>query len=368
MSLRYVESFGWMPQGLSAAAADVLFAKAGYWSWANAFNGAIVAGVWAGSTAVSIGGEVGVFAKLRAMPIPGPTFTLGIRLNRAPLSSANPVLCLFNSVTGHIQMSVVFAEYGVVQVWRGHPAQGGSVQIAQSAGGSFLNDVDFMAEFQGTADPSAGAAIVKVNAGITSPLTGIVIDQTALNSSFDGTSTNVDMVGWGTTQGSSGGFTAMDFYVTDPAGSVNTGFLGNVKAQWLTTSGPGASTELTIGGSAPAATNWQSVKDYALDEAQFVETATVGDYDQYTLEALVTPGTIFGVQSRVFMRQDDATQLSGQAVVTSGATTVDGAEHLLNETQAGYVDMFEADPDTSAAWLAAAVNSLQLGPKLAASA
>jgi hypothetical protein len=48
-------------------------------------------------------------------------------------------------------------------------------------------------------------------------------------------------------------------YFNDAAGSMNNTFLGNVRVKSQFTASAGDSTQFTIGGSAPAATNWQSV-------------------------------------------------------------------------------------------------------------
>lgn len=101
--------------------------------------------------------------------------------------------------------------------------------------------------------------------------------------------------------------TFADLVVLNGAGAAND-FMGDMRVVGLPTTGPGAHTDFTPGGTAPAATNWQSVnKDPVPGDATYVQANTVGAQDTYALADL--PNTIIAVkavQVGVIARKTDA--------------------------------------------------------------
>lgn len=90
-------------------------------------------------------------------------------------------------------------------------------------------------------------------------------------------------------------------------------------------------------------------------------TASVGDL--YNLGSLgVTPSSIVAVQTRMCARKSDTGTRQARAQIKSGATTSNGSTLTLgtNYSYAG-AKVDTVDPNTSSAWTAAAVNSLQIG-------
>jgi hypothetical protein len=98
-------------------------------------------------------------------------------------------------------------------------------------------------------------------------------------------------------------------------------------------------------------------------DAGYIASGTVGDLDLYDVSDLgVMPDSIQAVQVTLCARKDDAASREVRCKVKSGAATADGAAHALTASYVYYRDVFETDPDTSAAWTAGGVNAVQIGP------
>ena len=92
---------------------------------------------------------------------------------------------------------------------------------------------------------------------------------------------------------------------------------------------------------------------------------TVGDLDLYEVGDLpFTPDSIHAVQVSMCARKDDAATREVRSKVKSGATTASGAPHALTANYVYYRDIFEADPNTSAAWTSGGVHALRIGPEV----
>ena len=81
-----------------------------------------------------------------------------------------------------------------------------------------------------------------------------------------------------------------DLYICDQQPGAS-GFLGDISVVPLLPNGAGSSTQFAIGGSAPAATNWQSVDETPPDDdVTYVFSSTAGQEDLYTVQTqLPTP-------------------------------------------------------------------------------
>lgn len=146
----------------------------------------------------------------------------------------------------------------------------------------------------------------------------------------------------------------------------NEGFLGAVRCQWLPNIASGLSTTWTsFNGVMP---NWQAASNPDADDDQYVFKLVtgIGDYDLYDIASMIATAEVFAVSIKGAYRQSDATQRYVQNVVQSGATLFDGALTAANPTYRFVIDVLNVDPNTGSAWTAAAVNSLQVGPKLGA--
>ncbi len=101
------------------------------------------------------------------------------------------------------------------------------------------------------------------------------------------------------------------------------------------------------------------------DDTDYVSSATPGALDLYDLANLsFTPANITAVQVTYRARKDDATTREVRANIKSGGTTANGATRGLTTSYQTFFDLYETDPNTSAAWAASAVNALQAGPEV----
>jgi hypothetical protein len=292
---------------------------------------------------------------------------LGIAIWRDYATGGNPVFCVYDAANTAPQISVEFGSMGVIRVWRGEVGSG--TLLVSTPAGTYFNDTWLYCELGYKIDPSVGYVTVKVNAGVPAHLDGIVVNLTSANT--QNTGRNVcDSYGIGRRDEGVGVSIASylfdDIYWADRTGTYNTDYLGNVRVQMMSSSGPGPITQLSIGGSSPLPANWQNVQDWWTDEAQYVYAPYVGGagfYDLYAMNPIVNQGTIFGIQLRSAMRQDDATQIEGGNVLKSGATTYYGAPALMNETYSYIKDILETDPNTSTGFVYSNLNAVYMGPQ-----
>ena len=163
-----------------------------------------------------------------------------------------------------------------------------------------------------------------------------------------------------------------DYYIANTSGSLNNTFLGPISVLAMLPTGNGTTDQWTIGGSSPAATNWQSVNENPPnDGVTFVHDGNVGDIDRYTFPTIASAypalsiGTIFAVVVNMRAELDIPGTRAIRAAVLSSATLGTSASDLsLTTSWADYQGVLETDPATSAQWLVAAVNAAEFGQKV----
>jgi len=107
-----------------------------------------------------------------------------------------------------------------------------------------------------------------------------------------------------------------------------------------------------------------------VDEAQqnaatdYVYSATPGQSDFYTIASIAsTPTATVAVTARAFMQKSDAGARTAAVQMKSGATTVTSNTATLSSSSWGWTWRTDlTDPATGAAWSAAAVNNVTIGP------
>ncbi len=155
-----------------------------------------------------------------------------------------------------------------------------------------------------------------------------------------------------------------DLYICDGTGSApQNDFLGDCRVEALFPDGEGAVNQFT-GSDADTTNNHLHVDETSPDDdTTYVENATAGNQDLYTFGDLsAAPGTIFGVQSNIMAKKDDAGSRSAMALTRSGSTIYDGDTNALTEgSYEVHRHIDEQDPDTAAAWTEAGVNAAQFG-------
>ncbi len=154
-----------------------------------------------------------------------------------------------------------------------------------------------------------------------------------------------------------------DFYICDGAGAVNNDFLGNVSVTTLFPSGAGFTTDFTPS----AGANYENVDEQLIDEdSTYNESSTSGHKDTYAYGNVGAGlSNIKGLQINTLCRETDVTSYSLVTPIRSNATDYDDSAQLIGTTD--YVfkrRVAELDPNTSAAWLEAAVNAAEFGIKV----
>jgi hypothetical protein len=149
-----------------------------------------------------------------------------------------------------------------------------------------------------------------------------------------------------------------DLYICDGSGSVNNGFLGDVRIRPLITTGPGAHGDL----GATAEPPWQQVSGLSASNATFVGSSTPGDRSTFTMSDL--PSSLVevkGVQWVGAVSKSDSGAISARRLLRSGGTTYAGNDLILGTSVQRAREVFNADPTTDDPWTPEGVNALEAG-------
>lgn len=113
--------------------------------------------------------------------------------------------------------------------------------------------------------------------------------------------------------------------------------------------------------------NYACVDDQPASTDDWVSSSTVGAKDLYELGDLpFTPLAIIGVRVLVVAKKDDITTRTFRPILRSGGTSANGATKSASSDYAIAYDIFEKDPNTSAAWTKSGVDALQVGVEVVA--
>lgn len=154
---------------------------------------------------------------------------------------------------------------------------------------------------------------------------------------------------------------------------------GSYKTSTTFAAGPGDSAQWTIGGSSPAATNWQSVKDNPPDDAVTLVSSTTNaqqDFYKFGSTGVGPSDTIQYVAVNSRHANNASTNQMGYEMIlikASGGTQLPSSQVAPNSTTyrnnnnaAGVLNpmiITATDPD-GGAWTQTTVNNLQAGPKV----
>jgi hypothetical protein len=225
-----------------------------------------------------------------------------------------------------------------------------------TAAGVVTQEVWYYLEHRMTIHDSTGISETRLN--------GVQMFNFTGDTKNGGTSTNIDAFTLGNDTGNGHMDPAVwfdDLYVLNTLGSVNNTFLGETVVRTLMPTGAGASTALTPTGTA---NNWENVDEIGLSEADYNASGTSGARDTYALANLpVTPTAIYGVQTVVTGSKTDAAATSLKPILRSGSNYAE-APLALSITPTTTAVTRENDPATSALWLPAAVNALEVGAEV----
>lgn len=157
-----------------------------------------------------------------------------------------------------------------------------------------------------------------------------------------------------------------DLYICDGTGTINNTFLGDIRIEYLTANGAGSNTNLLIGGTSAAATNWASVKDIPQDvDNTFVYGNSVGQEDTYNLADMSSnPQNIYGVQTVLMIRKDDAGNRTASRIIRNGGADYVGPTVAPSTSYQYFIDMLQQDPSTSGNWTLTGVNGMEMGMRI----
>ncbi len=154
-----------------------------------------------------------------------------------------------------------------------------------------------------------------------------------------------------------------DFYVADTSGSSNNNFLGDVRVETQIPNGAGHYTAFSLHG---AASNHAAVSESIEDQdGSYVYTQTLNAIDTYTLPALSSAADVIaGIQVTTIGRKDDAGVRTLKHVLRISSTDYLGPEIPVTDTYTYDSRVYETNPNTSVAWVAADLTGLEIGVKL----
>lgn len=205
--------------------------------------------------------------------------------------------------------------------------------------------VEYLIEVRYLPHASAGVFQVKVN-GV------LVIDY----SGNTGTTTPINNISFGK---ASYWVFYLDNVVIDDAA-----WPGNSKIQAIKPTGAGNSTQWTPS----AGANYACVDEVPPSEADYIESNVIGHLDLYAASDLVgTIGAVKCVQVQALAVAEGApTPTNLQFAVRSGGTDYFSGDKLVPSGAAQLAGLWETDPATGVAWLAGAVNAMEIGVKAVA--
>jgi hypothetical protein len=172
-------------------------------------------------------------------------------------------------------------------------------------------------------------------------------------------STNIDTIGINqTTSNSNTDYD--DMYVLDTTGSSprNT-FLGDVRVETIYPTGAGAHTQWTPDSGA----NWARVSEAQADgDTSYVADGTPNDLDSYVFGDIDGGATVYGIQTNLYARKDDAATRQIANLIRQASTDYIGSTVTLSSTYAFFSQLYNQDP-TAADWTATSVNADEFGIK-----
>lgn len=374
MALRLTEGFEWANTPILIAGS----AGSGYAKWSAQNVGSSTTTATASGTAARFNGQgmrvtqTGATAPVFTMEydfagIAGYVY-LGFAFRVSTLPTGNATLAY--TLTGGLSAGLVLTSAGAIKFVTGSGALSATTTVADTgyAGPTIAANTWYYVEWKVKAGSglAAGDFQVHVNGTLANGNSG------AITNNFSGSSLTTGLgLGFQITRtwATAATIDYDDLYICDASGSRNNAFLGDCRVETLFPTSDSAVNSAWVPTPSGAGTNWQRVKEAPPDkDTTFVSTSTTGARDGYLLGSLSSaPAAIFGVMT-IAVVSDNLGSNSRKVndYLVSGPTTLDAAQSgLVVGSYLAYTVLFETDPNTSAAWTASAVNSLEAGIKLA---
>lgn len=177
------------------------------------------------------------------------------------------------------------------------------------------------------------------------------IDNVAINSTGNGSTWDWD-----------------DIYVLDSTGSApRNNFLGDIRVETIMPNSDGTNTAWVPNTGTSHNNRVKEISGTFPDgDTTYISDNTSGDRDTFGVGALsVTTGNVFGVQTNLYARKDDAGLRQISDVIRQGGTNYDGTTQTLGASYLFYSQIHNQDP-TGADWTVANVNADEYGVKVVA--
>jgi len=264
----------------------------------------------------------------------------------SPLVINNAIIRLYEQMPGGPQITVTFDTDYRFRVRRG--GDGGTIIGAST--NSFVLNAWYYIEFKVTIHSTAGSFELRVN--------GTTETSASSVNTRGGSQDATDRVGF------SGGGTVKhfdDIYICDGDGSTHNDFLGDCKILTLFPNGAGNYTQWTPS----TGSNWQNVDDNPPNgDTDYNSTSTATNKDTYALSDITLTGNVKGIQVLAMMRKDDAGSRSSRLLIRTASTDYSGPTVGHSDNYVYLRNVWQNNPNTSAAWTVAQVNALEAGVEL----
>ena len=333
---------------LYAASADAIN---GYWdSGPNIGNLTLVAGRFSGSQAVQVSGTTQTFLVKSGSANDAVHHIVCAYRQTSAISGSNGGAYFQLSDGATAQCCIVFRQDGAILLISG--AIGGTL-IATYTGAFPVINTWYAFEFEVVINNTTGSFTVRKNGNTSNDFSA-----TALNTRPTSTNNYANRLTFAQ-NASVAGQQIDDLFWRSDASSV--AFLGDLRCYTRMPASDASVQFSRLGG----ATNTSQVSEAHQDGlTTYVFDSTPGDADFYNIGSIAsTPVTTFAVVTRGYMQKSDAGTRTAAVQLKSGGTTV--ASPTLVLTTSGFLwawRMDLVDPATSAAWTAAGVNGVQIGP------
>jgi len=250
---------------------------------------------------------------------------------------------------GQQGMNVRLTSAGELAVYRD------TTVLATTSGLGLTTATWYYIEFKVLCDGSAGSYELRVDG--TSKLSASGINTKAGSHTYH----NIfQMVG-----SQSGVCRFDDLYILDGSGSANNDFLGKRRAVGRFPSGDvGGYQDFTC---SSGSNHYALVDENPVnDDTDYVEDGTIGHKDLWDYPSLSGTGsTINGIQINSMARETDATSMTLNTLIKSGATEDAGTGEVVGSTTYKVMKRIsETDPNTGVAWTVSGVNAAQFGVKV----
>lgn len=240
----------------------------------------------------------------------------------------------------------VVGDYASLEAYRGTTLIGTSAtKVLTSAVWQYL-------EAKVVIHASAGSVVIKLDEVTVLNLTGIDTLETA-NATVD----SIRIANY-----SAGYIYVDDLYICDTTGSYNNDFLGNIKVEAHLPDADGTHTDFACS----TGTDHHALVDEAsTNETDYNTGDAVDEIDSYGITVGDDLGTILGVQITSYAWNPDVGSRKVKNLLRSNsADYLGGNELLLNNTGEFVEDIWERDPDDSAAFTKTKLDAMEIGLKV----